>query len=488
MSPGFILLIIGIYFAVLMLISWQTGKDDSNGAFFKAKNNSLWYVVAFGMIGASLSGVTFISVPGWVQTSQFSYMQVVFGYALGYGIITFLLLPLYYRLNVTSIYEYLGQRFGPVSYQTGAFFFMLSRLLGASFRLFLVASVLQYFVFEAWGIPFVITVILSIFFIWLYTARAGINTIVWTDALQTFCMLGALLWAVILILNELDWGIGEILRAQEMKDYTQIFFTDTVLHKNYFWKAFIGGVFITVVMTGLDQDMMQKNLTCRNLKEAKKNMLTYGMTFIPINIIFLTLGALLFVYAQKTGIPIPERTDFLFPQIALRADLGTGLGVVFLLGLIAATFSSADSGMTALTTSFCVDFLAIDKRPVTEQKSMRKKVHLGVSAALVIVIVIFNYLLSSSIIDLLLTAATYTYGPLLGLFAFGIFTKREVHDRYVIYMALVAAACSFLIDQLPAEFLGGYEFNYELLVLNGLLMYLGLWAISRKKEGITRRL
>lgn len=487
MTPGFILLIIGIYFGVLLLISRITGKDDSNTAFFKAGNTSPWYVVAFGMIGASLSGVTFISVPGWVQASQFSYMQVVLGYALGYVVITFLLLPLYYRLNVTSIYEYLEQRFGKVGYKTGALFFILSRLLGASFKLFLVASVLQYFVFEAWGVPFVVTVVCSVFFIWLYTARAGMNTIVWTDALQTFCMLAALVLAVLLILKELDWGIGEVLRAEEMKIYTQVFFTENVLYKNYFWKAFLGGVFITVAMTGLDQDMMQKNLTCRNLKEAQKNMLAYGMTFIPINIIFLTLGALLFVYAHQAGLAIPERTDFLFPEIALRGELGTGLGIIFLLGLIAATFSSADSGMTALTTSFCIDILNIKKNPERQQKRIRKQVHLGVSAVLVLIIVIFNYVLSSTIIDLLLTAATYTYGPLLGLFAFGLFTQRVVIDKYVVYIALAAAGLSFLLDQLPAEYLGGYEFNYELLLVNGSLMFLGLWVSSRKERSLEMR-
>ena len=481
MNPTSILLVIGVYFGVLLLISYFTGKDDSNTTFFKANNKSPWYIVAFGMIGASLSGVTFISVPGWVQDSQFSYMQVVLGYALGYVVITFLLLPLYYRLNVTSIYEYLESRFGYISYKTGALFFMLSRLLGASFRLFLVASILQYFVFDAWGVPFILTVTLSVLFIWLYTARAGINTIVWTDALQTLFMLTALVLSVFLIMNELGWGLKDLFASSEIKEYTKVFFTDSVLERNYFWKAFAGGVFITIAMTGLDQDMMQKNLTCRNLKEAKKNMLSYGMTFIPINIVFLILGALLFVYADQSGLSVPENKDLLFPTIALNGDLGLGLGIIFLLGLIAATFSSADSGMTALTTSFCVDFLNINKYPKNQQKGIRKKAHLAIGVLLILTIVSFNYLLNSNIIDLLLTAATYTYGPLLGLFMFGIMTKRSVKDKYVIYIAVLAAGISFGLNQLPASFLGGYQFNYELLLFNGILMYIGLFLISKRE-------
>lgn len=480
MKPIYILCLIVVYFGILYLISYFTGKNDNNDAFFKAENKSPWYLVAFGMVGASLSGVTFISVPGWVRDSQFSYMQVVLGYILGYLVITFVLLPIYYKLNVTSIYQYLDQRFGNTSYKTGAIFFFISRILGSAFRLFLVASVLQNFVFDAWDVPFFVTVIVSIALIWLYTSRSGIKTIVWTDTLQTFFMLGSVVFTVYFITDKLGWSLTDLLTAPELKPYTQVFFTADVLAKDYFWKAFVGGMFITICMTGLDQDMMQKNLTCKNLKEAKKNVLSYSMVFVPVNVLFLLLGALLFVYADKIGMPIPERTDLLFPEIAINGGMGMGLAIIFLLGLIAAAYSSADSALTALTTSFCIDFLGIEKRPKHLQKKLRKQTHIGISLLLVVVIVVFNYFLDSSVIDLLLSAASYTYGPLLGLFTFGIFTKWQVYDKWVLPVALGAASLTFALGQVPAEYLGGYHFNYELLVVNGALTFLGLILIRRK--------
>ncbi|MBT0608335.1 sodium:solute symporter [Aequorivita echinoideorum] len=493
MQPIHILLLIAAYFAILILISYFTGKNDTNDAFFKGNNNSPWYVVAFGMVGASLSGVTFISVPGWVRDSQFSYMQVVIGYLIGYLVITFILLPIYYSLNVTSIYEYLKQRFGNVSYRTGAFFFFLSRVLGASFRLFLVAVVLQYFVFEAWNVPFVVTVILSILLIWIYTARGGIKTIVWTDTLQTFFMLGSVAIAIYFVSTELNWGFTDLFTAEELKPYTKLFFTDSFLDKNYFWKAFFGGMFITICMTGLDQDMMQKNLTCKNLKDAQKNVLSYSLVFVPVNILFLFLGALLFIYAEKNGISVPmldgkEKTDLLFPEIALNGGMGIGLGIIFILGLIAAAYSSADSALTALTTSFCIDFLDIKKKELSKQTGIRKKVHVGISILLVVVIIAFKYLLDSSVIDLLLKAASYTYGPLLGLFSFGIFTKIQIKDKWVGLVAILSVAITYLIGSIPAEYLGGYQFNYELLIVNGALTFLGLILISTKKDQRTSNL
>lgn len=480
MKPIFILLLITLYFGVLFLISYATGKDDSNQAFFKADNKSPWYLVAFGMVGASLSGVTFISVPGWVQETQFSYMQVVLGYIFGYVVIAFVLLPIYYKLNVTSIYEYLDQRFGVVSYKTGALFFFIARVIGSAFGLYLVANVLQHFVFDAWHIPFYVTVTLSVLLIWLYTLRGGIKTVVWTDTFQTLFMLTAALLTVYFIASELNWSIKNMMTAEELKPYTQIIFTDDILAKNYFWKSFLSGIFITICMTGLDQNMMQKNLTCKNLKDAKKNVLSYSLAFVPVNIIFLMLGALLYVYAQKTGLDTSGRADLLFPKIALNGDLGVGLGVVFVLGLIAAAYSSADSALTALTTSFCVDFLNIEKRKAEQKVALRKKVHAGLSALLVVVIIIFNYFLDSSVIDLLFTAVSYTYGPLLGLFTFGIFTKKKVHDKWVLWVALLAAATTFGLGQIPSEYLGGYHFHYELLIVNGALTFLGLILISRK--------
>ncbi|MGM0636634.1 MAG: sodium:solute symporter [Bacteroidota bacterium] len=485
MKPIHILLLVALYFGVLMLISYFTGKNDSNAAFFKAEGKSPWYVVAFGMVGASLSGVTFISVPGWVADSQFSYMQVVLGYLVGYFVIAFVLLPIYYSLNVTSIYQYLEQRFGIVSYKTGAFFFFISRVLGASFRLFLVATVLQYFVFEEWGVPYFVTVILSIVLIWVYTARGGIKTIVWTDTLQTFFMIGSVIVAVYFIAQDFSWTFTDFFTAEELKPYTKTFFTDSLLDKNYFWKSFFGGMFITICMTGLDQDMMQKNLTCKNLGEAKKNVLSYGFVFIPVNVLFLFLGALLFIYAEHNGIAIPtldgkEKTDLLFPEIALNGGLSLGLSIIFILGLIAAAYSSADSALTSLTTSFCVDFLNIEKQEAKNQKKLRKKVHIGISALLIVVIIAFKYLLDSSVIDTLLTAASYTYGPLLGLFSFGIFTKWKINDKWAWLVAILSVAITYIIGSLPANYLGGYQFNYELLIVNGLITFLGLVLIRRK--------
>lgn len=485
MQPITILILIAAYFGVLMLISYFTGKDDSNDAFFKAQGKSPWYVVAFGMVGASLSGVTFISVPGWVKDSQFSYMQVVLGYLVGYLVITFVLLPLYYRLNVTSIYEYLKERFGNVSYKTGAFFFFISRVLGAAFRLFLVATVLQYFVFESWGVPFILTVVISIALIWIYTARGGIKTIVWTDTLQTLFMLSSVAVAIYFISTELNWTFADYFSAEALQPYTKTFFTDDFLAKNYFWKSFFGGMFITICMTGLDQDMMQKNLTCKSLGDAQKNMLSYSLVFVPVNILFLFLGALLFIYAELNGIAIPmldgkEKTDLLFPEIALNGNIGIGLGIIFILGLIAAAYSSADSALTSLTTSFCVDFLDIKKKKAIAQKGLRKKVHLGVSVLLILVIVAFKYLLDSSVIDLLLKAASYTYGPLLGLFTFGIFTKIKIKDRWVWLVSIISVIITYIIGSIPPEYIGGYHFNYELLIVNGALTFIGLILIRRK--------
>lgn len=480
MQPIHIVLLIAVYFGMLFMISYFTGKSDSNDAFFKAENKAPWFLVAFGMIGASLSGVTFISVPGWVKASQFSYMQVVMGYILGYLVIAFVLLPIYYKLKVTSIYQYLDHRFGTTSYKTGAFFFFISRLIGSAFRLFIVAQVLQHFVFDAWNVPFAVTVIISILLIWLYTARGGIKTIVWTDTFQTFFMLTSVVVTLFFILKQLDWGLGDLFANEDIKPYTNIFTTDSILVKDYFWKAFIGGMFITICMTGLDQDMMQKNLTIPNVKDAQKNVLSYSLVFVPVNIIFLTLGALLYVYADKTGMILPESPDLLFPEIALNSGLGPWLAVVFLLGLISAAYSSADSALTALTTSFCVDFLNIEKKPKGLQKGIRKRAHIGVSALLAGVIILFNYVLEGSVVDQLFFAASYTYGPLLGMFAFGIFTKWKVKDKWVLPVALIAAGATFLIGQIPPEYLGGYVFNYEIMVLNGMLTFLGLILIRRK--------
>ena len=482
MHPTHILLLIAAYFVILLIISYFTGKSDSNAAFFKGENKSPWYLVAFGMIGTSLSGVTFMSVPGWVQDSQFTYMQVVSGYFFGYLVIAFVLLPLYYKLNVTTIYEYLDQRFGRRSYKTGAIFFFISRMLGSAFRLFLVATVLQAYVFYTWNIPFALTVCISVLLIWLYTARGGIKTIVWTDTFQTLFMLSAVVIAIYVMLQNLDWSLMEFLRSDELKVYSKTFQFDDILAKDYFWKSFFGGMFITICMTGLDQDMMQKSLTCKNLKDAQKNVMSYSLVFIPVNLLFLGLGALLFIYAINSGMSIPDRTDLLFPEIAINSELSISLAVLFLLGLIAAAYSSADGALTALTTSFCIDFLNFQNKKQSAQKRIRKKVHIGMSITLALIIIIFNYVLDSSVIDTLLKAAAYTYGPLLGLFAFGIFTKWRVKDKWVILVAFISVGLTALLDIIPPDKIGGYHFNYELLVINGLFTFIGLILIRTKQN------
>ena len=485
MTASHILLLIGGYFFLLLLISYFTGKNDSNTDFFKAGKQSPWYLVAFGMIGASLSGVTFISVPGWVESSQFSYMQVVFGYLVGYFVVAFILMPIYYRLNVISIYEYLKERFGIVSYKVGALSFFISRVLGASFRLFLVAIVLQQFVFDAWNVPFELTVILSILLIWIYTFRGGIKTIVWTDTLQTLFMLLSVGLSIYFINSKLGWSFTEFINSEELKEYSKVLFTDDFYTKNHFIKSFVGGMFITICMTGLDQDMMQKNLTCKNLKDAQKNMVSFSLILVVVNFVFLLLGALLFIYADKFQIATPlmdgePKSDLLFPEIALNSGLGVTVAITFMLGLIAAAYSSADSALTSLTTSFCVDFLGIEQKPKNNQKIIRKKTHVGMSLLLILVVILFKYVLDRNVIDGLLTVATYTYGPLLGLFAFGIFTTYKVQDNYVWIVALTSVLFVIGIANIPSAYLGGYAVGYELLPVNGLFTFIGLYTIRKK--------
>ncbi|WP_086477439.1 sodium:solute symporter [Arenibacter amylolyticus] len=485
MTPTLILVLIGCYFLLLLTISYFTGKNDSNADFFKAGKQSPWFLVAFGMIGASLSGVTFISVPGWVASSEFSYMQVVFGYLAGYLVIAYVLLPIYYRLNVTSIYEYLEGRFGVVSYKTGAFFFFISRVLGASFRLFLVAIVLQQFVFDAWNVPFEVTVTLSILLIWVYTFKGGIKTIVWTDTLQTLFMLIAVGLSIYQINQELNWSFTEFFASEELKKYNTIFFTDDFFSRVHFIKSFIGGMFIAICMTGLDQDMMQKNLTCKSLKDAQKNVVSFSLVLIVVNFAFLLLGALLFIYAGRFDIGIPmldgvPKPDLLFPEIAINSGLGIAVAITFMLGLIAAAYSSADSALTSLTTSFCIDFLNISKKPEAKQKSIRKNTHIGMSLLLIIVIIIFKHILDKNVIDGLLTVATYTYGPLLGLFSFGILTKYQIKDKYVAFVSVLSVILIVLIANIPSDYLNGYQVGYELLPINGILTFIGLWTIRIK--------
>ncbi|MHB1146387.1 MAG: sodium:solute symporter [Lutibacter sp.] len=490
MKPIYILALIASYFFLLLLVAYFTGKNSSNETFFKANKKSSWYVVAFSMIGASLSGVTFISIPGWVQSAQFSYMQIVFGYMFGYLVIAYVLIPIYYNLKVTSIYEFLKHRFGNSAHKTGAIIFFISRVLGSAFRLFLVASVLQYFIFDAWNVPFEFTVVLSILLIWVYTFRGGIKTVIWTDALQTIFMLFALVATIYIILNRLDWSVSELFTSPEFKNYGKVFFFDDINNSKHFIKSFLGGMFIAIAMTGLDQDMMQRNLTCKNAKESQWNVISLGFVLILVNFVFLVLGALLFIYSEKFGIAIPVvdgviKTDLLFPELAINGGLGISIGIFFVLGLIAAAYSSADGALTALTTSYCIDFLDIENREKSTQESLRKKVHVGISVLMMLVIIIFRYVLEENVISSLLLVASYTYGPLLGLFAFGIFTKHSIKDKYVWIIAIVSVILSYLLNAYSVELFNGYSFGYELLIVNGLLTYFGLYLIKKPTVIIT---
>ena len=486
-SPAFILTLIIGYFLILVGVAYFTGKEDSNTTFFSANKSSPWGLVAFGMVGASLSGVTFISVPGWIEASQFTYFQVVLGYLAGYFVVAFVLLPVYYQNNVTSIYQYLAKRFGTNSHKAGAFFFFLSRVLGAAFRLFLVAIVLQQFIFDAWKIPFEFTVVLSILLIWVYTAKGGIKTIVWTDTLQTTLMILSVVLSIVYINQSMGWSFLDFINSPELKNYSTVFQTDSFLARNHLVKSFVGGAFITICMTGLDQDMMQKNLTCRNLKEAQLNMVVFSFVLVIVTGLFMLLGALLYIYANREGIAMPlmdgsPKTDLLFPEIVLRGKLGIAVAITFILGLIAAAYSSADSALTSLTTSFCIDFLGFKGDETQQQKKWRKMTHIGMSVLLAIVIILFKHILDRNVIDGLLTVAGYTYGPLLGLFAFGIFTPYKINDQYVWIVLVTAVGITAALGNIGSEALGGYQVGYELLPINGLITFLGLVLIRRKKD------
>lgn len=483
MTAGFIFSILIAYFLVLIGISYATSRGANNQTFFLANKQSPWYLVAFGMIGASLSGITFISIPGWVgnEAKQFGYMQMVFGYLIGYFVIAYVLMPLYYKMNVTSIYTYLKNRFGANSHRIGALYFLLSRVTGASIRLLLVANVLQAFVFDDFGIPFWVTVMISILLIWVYTYKGGIKTIIWTDTLQTLFMLLSLGFTFWFLSKELNVEqSGGIIATIKESNYSKIFFFEDWKSAGHFTKMFFGGIFIAIGMTGLDQDMMQKNLSCKNLKSAQTNMVTFSILLVFINLIFLSLGALLYMYANKEGMAIPEKTDLLFPQIALKSNVGIGVGVLFLLGLIAAAYSSADSALTSLTTSVCVDF--VDKEDKKATASQRRKIHIGMSVILFLTVLILHQTLDESAIWQLIRLAGFTYGPLIGLFFFGILTKRKIQDKLVYFACLIPPVLSYFIDAYSKELLDGFQFGGALIILNAVLTFICLLMISSKKS------
>lgn len=466
------------YFLVLMLISHVTGRRADNSTFFSGNRRSPWYMVAFGMVGASISGITFVSVPGMVLTSDMTYIQTCIGFIFGYFAVAFVLLPVYYRLRLTTIYTYLDHRLGRQAYRTGAAFFLLSKMTGSAVRFYVVCVILQRFVLDALGVPFVMTVVAMVGLIWLYTRRGGIKTLVWTDTFQTLCMFAALILIIYNVARHLGMSMGEAVDMVAADSRSRMFVFDDWMTKQNFWKQFLSGIFIVIVMTGLDQDMMQKNLTCKTLREAQKDMCTYGFAFVPANLLFLSLGVLLVALAAKDGVALPAAGDELLPMFAATGRMGMAVVVMFTVGVVASSFSSADSALTALTTSYCVD---LRSRPGDEK--LRKKVHFGMSVAFVVFILLFHSLNSTSVIDAIYVLCSYTYGPLLGLFAYGLLTRRGVSGRMVPWIAVASPVICFAVDSL-SKTMFGYTFGYELLMLNGLLTFAGLWITGRKEADV----
>ena len=473
MSSTLLVSVILLYFILLFFISYLTGKDDSNDSFFLANRNSPWYVISYGMIGVTLSGVTFLSVPGMVGSSEFSYLQMVFGFFVGYFVISRVLLPLYYNLGLTSIYTYLKDRLGYSSYKTGSAFFLLSRTIGSAFRLYLMATVLQFAVFDAWNIPFFITVIITIVLIWLYTHRSGMKTIIWTDTLQTTFMLASVIIIAYILIDRMGFDFSSAYNLIKDSDYSKVFFFEDWTDKKYFFKQFFSGVFMAIVMTGLDQDQMQKNLSCRNLKDAQKNMTVFSIILIFVDLLFLSFGAILFIYSESVGFNIPSKTDLLFPYIVFNSGMPIYVGLLFIIGIIAAAYSTADSALTSLTTSFCIDIIEIDKQEPEKQVKTRKKVHVLFCFILLVVILLFDALNNESVINSLFTVAGYTYGPLLGMFTFGLFTKHKVKDKFVPFVAIASPVICYILSlYIP--------FGFELLILNGFITFLGLLLLRVK--------
>jgi len=487
MSPITLYITIISYVTVLIIISHFTGKGANSRTFFSANHNAKWYVVAFGMVGASLSGVTFISVPGWVRDTGMTYMPMVFGYFFGYLLIAYVLLPVYYKNKLTSIYEYLGARFGSKTHKAGSAFFLLSRTIGAGFRLFLMVSVLQMTVFDHLGIPFWLTVVLALGLMFIYTFRGGIKTIIWTDVLQTALLFIALIVTIWDLAHRLDLNFMQMVNSIVESPRSKMIIWDDWQSANHVLKQFVSGIFITIVMTGLDQDMMQKNLTCRNLKEAQKNVTSYGFAFVPANLLFLSLGVLLLAFAQQEGIALPQRADHIYPLLATGNYLSPLTSVLFLVGLLAAAYSSADSALASLTTAFAFDFVKIEEKEEKEAKRLRIKIHLGFAAILTVIILLFNALNNESVVSALFKAAGYTYGPLLGIFVIGIFTSWRLKDRWVPLVMLLSPFLTFGIKWLVTSFTD-YHFGYELLLINGLITFFacGLFLRENKKPHLLK--
>lgn len=480
MTPVVVLITIFAYFIVLFSISYAVGRRADSQGFFVGNRRSPWFVVAFAMIGSMISGVTFISVPGMVAASGFSYLQMVLGFVVGQLLIAYVLVPLFYRMNVVSIYEYLETRFGIASYRTGAWFFFISKMLGAAVRLFLVCVVLQLLVFEPLHLPFVMNVVFTVGLVWLYTFRGGVKSLIWTDTLKTVCLVVSVVLCIYYIARGLHLDLGGLWQTIRGSEMSQMFFFDDVNDKRYFFKQFLAGVFTVIAMNGLDQDMMQRNLSCRNSRDSQKNMITSGIAQFFVNALFLMLGVLLYVYASAYGIAIPAKSDELFPWIATQGYFPGIVGILFVVGLISSAYSAAGSALTALTTSFTVDILGVKGKSEEQVSHLRKRVHIGMAVVMGVVIFIFNVLNNTSVIDAVYTLASYTYGPILGLFAFGLSVKTPVRDRYIPLVAIVSPILCFILDRHSQEWFGGYSFSYELLILNALFTYIGLLLLIRR--------
>lgn len=478
MSPVLVLITIAAYFAILFTISYIAGRKADNAGFFVGNRKSTWYVVAFAMIGSSISGVTFVSVPGMVATSNFSYLQMVLGFVAGQFIIAFLLIPLFYKMNLVSIYEYLENRFGLSSYRTGAWFFFISKMLGAAVRLFLVCLTLQLLVFDPLKLPFILNVIATVALVWLYTFQGGVKSLIWTDSLKTFCLVVSVVLCIYYIASDLNLSFTGMVNTVVDSDFSRFFFFDDVNDKRYFFKQFLAGVFTMIAMTGLDQDMMQRNLSCKNFKDSQKNMITSGISQFFVILLFLMLGVLLYTFTAQNGITNPAKSDELFPMVATGGYFPVIVGVLFIVGLISSAYSAAGSALTALTTSFTVDILGTKGKSEQEVVTIRKRVHIGMAIVMGIVIFIFNILNNTSVIDAVYILASYTYGPILGLFAFGMLTKKQVRDKYIPLVAILSPILCFILQKNSEVWFNGYAFSYELLIFNAFFTFIGLCLLT----------
>lgn len=475
MTPLSVIITIAAYFVILFTVSYIAGRKADNAGFFVGNRKSSWYVVAFAMVGSAISGVTYVSVPGMVAASNFGYLQMVLGFIAGQLIIAYLLVPLFYKMNLVSIYEYLENRFGMSSYRTGAWFFFISKMLGAAVRLFLVCLTLQLLVFEPFGLPFLLNVAITVALVWLYTFQGGVKSLIWTDSLKTFCLVVSVVLCIWYIASDLNLSFTGMVSTIADSDMSRIFFFDDVNSKQYFFKQFLAGAFTMIAMTGLDQDMMQRNLSCRNYRDSQKNIVTSGVLQLFVILLFLVLGVLLYLYAEKSGIRTPERSDELFPMIATGGYFPAAVGVLFVIGLVSSAYSAAGSALTALTTSFTVDILRCTERcDEARTARVRKRVHAGMAAMMGAVILVFGLLNDTSVIDAVYTLASYTYGPILGLFAFGIFTRRSVRDRWIPLVAVLSPVLCYVLQRNSERWFGGYSFSYELLIFNALFTFVGL--------------